>query len=136
MSNSSGLAWSAAKGTIAALRLVDDIRGAGEGFRLLRSTAAVSSGARGRRTRTGRSVHWGWVRGAHRDGDWPGRRERQPDAGQRRSAADDRDSARPPGSALRPPRLFLPQVFRRTSPYGPFLVKVPGAAVSSATSKR
>jgi hypothetical protein len=47
MSNSSGLAWSAAKGTIAALRLADDIPGAGQGFRLLQFTAPVSSGARG-----------------------------------------------------------------------------------------
>jgi hypothetical protein len=45
MSNSSGLAWSAVKGAIAALRLVDDIR-AGQGFRLLQFAPPVSSGAR------------------------------------------------------------------------------------------
>jgi S1-C subfamily serine protease len=47
MSNSSGLAWSVAKGTLAALRLPDDIPGAGQGLRLVPFTAAVSSGARG-----------------------------------------------------------------------------------------
>jgi hypothetical protein len=47
MSNSSGLAWSAAKGTIAALRLADETLGAAQGFRLLQFTPPVSSGARG-----------------------------------------------------------------------------------------
>jgi hypothetical protein len=45
--NLSGPAWSAGKGIIAALWLADDTRGAGQGLRLLQSTAAVSSGARG-----------------------------------------------------------------------------------------
>jgi hypothetical protein len=47
MSNSSSLAWSAAKGTIAALRPADDMPGAEQGFSLLPFTAPVSSGARG-----------------------------------------------------------------------------------------
>jgi hypothetical protein len=46
MSNSSDLAWSAGKGTIAAPRLADDTPGAGQGFRLLPFTAPVSSRAR------------------------------------------------------------------------------------------
>jgi hypothetical protein len=47
MSNLSRLAWSAGKRIMAALRLPDDIPGAGPGFRLLPFTAAVSSGASG-----------------------------------------------------------------------------------------
>jgi len=47
MSNSSGLAWSAAKGTVAALRLADHIPGARQGFRPLQFTARISSGAGG-----------------------------------------------------------------------------------------
>jgi S1-C subfamily serine protease len=59
MSSSSGLASSAAKGTIAALRLADDIPGAGQGFRLLRFTAPVSSGARGGPLVGSQGVHLG-----------------------------------------------------------------------------
>jgi hypothetical protein len=44
MPNSGGLAWSTAKGTFAALRLADDLPGAGQGFGLLPFTAPVSSG--------------------------------------------------------------------------------------------
>jgi hypothetical protein len=47
VSNSSGLAWSASKGIIAALRLADEIPGAGQGFRVLQFTAPVSGGASG-----------------------------------------------------------------------------------------
>ena len=47
VSSSSGLSWSASKGIIAALRLADEIPGAGQGFRLLQFTAPVSSGASG-----------------------------------------------------------------------------------------
>jgi S1-C subfamily serine protease len=47
VSSSSGLGWSASKGIIAALRLADEIPGAGQGFRLLQFTAPVSSGASG-----------------------------------------------------------------------------------------
>jgi S1-C subfamily serine protease len=49
VSSSSGLASSARKGIIPALRLADDVLGAGQGFRLLPFTAAVSSGAGGGR---------------------------------------------------------------------------------------
>ena len=61
MSNSSGLARSAAEGTIAALRLGDDIRGAGEGFRLLQFTALVSSPARGGPLVGSQGVHMGII---------------------------------------------------------------------------
>jgi len=47
VSNSNGLGWSASKGIIAALRLADEIPGAGEGFRVLQFTAQVSGGASG-----------------------------------------------------------------------------------------
>jgi S1-C subfamily serine protease len=47
VSNSSGLGWSASKGIIAALRLADEIPGAGQGFRVLQFTAPVSGGASG-----------------------------------------------------------------------------------------
>jgi hypothetical protein len=47
VSNSSGLAWSASKGIIAALRLADEIPGAGQGFRVLQFTAPVGGGASG-----------------------------------------------------------------------------------------
>jgi hypothetical protein len=47
----------------------------------------------GHRARTRRSVRRGWVRDAHRDGDWPGKRERQASVGQRRCA---RDARQPP----------------------------------------
>jgi hypothetical protein len=47
VSNSGGLAWSACKGIIAALRLADEIPGAGQGFRVLQFTAPVSGGASG-----------------------------------------------------------------------------------------
>jgi hypothetical protein len=47
VSNSSGLGWSASKGVIAALRLADEIPGAGQGFRVLQFTAPVSGGASG-----------------------------------------------------------------------------------------
>ena len=60
MSNSGGLGWSAAKGTIAALRLADDIPGAGQGFRLLQFTAPVSSGARGPPVGS-QGVHLGFI---------------------------------------------------------------------------
>jgi len=78
----------------------------------------------GHRTRAERSVQCGWVRGPHRDGSWVGRQERRPGAGWRRSAADERDSARPPAFALGPPRLFLPQKFRGTSLYRPSVTQV------------
>jgi hypothetical protein len=58
MPNLSGLAWSAAKGTIEALRLAEDIPGAGQGLRLLPFTAAVSSGARGGLLVGSQSVHF------------------------------------------------------------------------------
>jgi hypothetical protein len=47
VSNSGGLGWSASKGIIAALRLADEIPGAGQGFRVLQFTAPVSGGASG-----------------------------------------------------------------------------------------
>jgi hypothetical protein len=47
VSTSSGLGWSASKGIIAALRLADEIPGAGQGFRVLQFTAPVSPGASG-----------------------------------------------------------------------------------------
>jgi hypothetical protein len=47
VSNSSGLGWSASKGIIAALRVADEIPGAGQGFRVLQFTAPVSPGASG-----------------------------------------------------------------------------------------
>ena len=47
VSNSSGLGWSASKGIVAALRLADEIPGAGQGYRLLQFTAPVSGGASG-----------------------------------------------------------------------------------------
>jgi S1-C subfamily serine protease len=59
MSNSSGLAWSAAKRIIAALRLAEDLPGAGQGFRLLRFTPPVSSGARGGPPVGSQGVHLG-----------------------------------------------------------------------------
>jgi hypothetical protein len=90
----------------------------------------------GHGTRTGRSVHRGWIRGRHGDGNRPGKRERQPGARQRHRAGGDRDSARPPGFALHPPHPFLPQVFRRPSRCKPFLIQVPGVAVSPAISKQ
>jgi len=42
-----GLAWSASKGIISALRLADEVPGAGQGYRLLQFTAPVSGGASG-----------------------------------------------------------------------------------------
>jgi hypothetical protein len=47
VSNSNGLGWSASKGIMAALRLADEIPGAGQGFRVLQFTAPVSGGASG-----------------------------------------------------------------------------------------
>jgi len=47
VASSNGLPWSASKGIIAAVRLADDIPGAGQGFRLLQFTAPVGSGASG-----------------------------------------------------------------------------------------
>jgi hypothetical protein len=47
VSHSSGLGWSASKGIIAALRLADEIPGAGQGFRLFQFTAQTSGGASG-----------------------------------------------------------------------------------------
>jgi S1-C subfamily serine protease len=61
MSSSGGFAWSAAKGTIAALRLADDIPGAGQGFRLLQFTPPVSSGARGGLLVGSQGVHLGII---------------------------------------------------------------------------
>jgi hypothetical protein len=47
VSSSNGLNWSASKGIISALRLADEVPGAGQGYRLLQFTAPVSSGASG-----------------------------------------------------------------------------------------
>lgn len=47
VSSSSGLAWSASAGIISALRLADEVPGAGQGYRLLQFTAPVSGGASG-----------------------------------------------------------------------------------------
>jgi hypothetical protein len=61
MFNWSGLAWSAAKGTSAALRLADDIPRARQGFRLLQFTPPVSSGARGGLLVGSQGVHLGII---------------------------------------------------------------------------
>jgi hypothetical protein len=61
MSCSSGLAWSAAQGTIAALRRADDIPGAGLGLRLVPFRAAVGSGADGSPLVGSQSVHLGII---------------------------------------------------------------------------
>jgi len=47
VTNSDGLAWSATEGTVSALRLADEIPGAGTGFRLIEFTAPVAHGASG-----------------------------------------------------------------------------------------
>jgi hypothetical protein len=47
VSSSNGLGWSASKGVISALRLADEVPGAGQGYRLLQFTAPVSGGASG-----------------------------------------------------------------------------------------
>jgi hypothetical protein len=60
MSNSRGLAWRAAKGTIAALRLADDIPGAGQGFRLCSSRRRSAAGP-GRLLVGSQGVHLGVI---------------------------------------------------------------------------
>jgi hypothetical protein len=47
VTNSEGLAWSASKGILSAVRMADEIPGAGQGFKLLQFTAPVSRGASG-----------------------------------------------------------------------------------------
>ncbi len=47
VSSSGGLGWSASKGVISALRLADEVPGAGQGYRLLQFTAPVGGGASG-----------------------------------------------------------------------------------------
>jgi hypothetical protein len=47
VSGSSGLAWSAGKGIVAARRRADEAPGAGQGFRPLRFAAPAGSGASG-----------------------------------------------------------------------------------------
>ncbi|MGD0499389.1 MAG: S1C family serine protease [Bryobacteraceae bacterium] len=47
VTNSNGLAWSATQGIFAALRMADEIPGAGQGYRVLQFTAPVAPGASG-----------------------------------------------------------------------------------------
>lgn len=47
VSNPAGLNWSAAEGLISAVRLADDVPGAGSGYQLLQFTAPVSAGSSG-----------------------------------------------------------------------------------------
>jgi hypothetical protein len=47
VSNPAGLNWSAADGLLSAIRLADDIHGAGNGYQLLQFTAPVSPGSSG-----------------------------------------------------------------------------------------
>jgi hypothetical protein len=47
VSSSNGLGWTASEGVISALRLADEVPGAGQGYRLLQFTAPVSAGASG-----------------------------------------------------------------------------------------
>lgn len=47
ISNPAGLAWSVTSGTLSAMRLADEIPGAGKGFHLLQFTAPVSPGSSG-----------------------------------------------------------------------------------------
>ena len=77
VSNSSGLGWSASKGIIAALRLADEIPGAGQGFRLLQFTAPVSGGASGGPLADARGALLGIIT----KGIAPGRGGTQPGAG-------------------------------------------------------
>lgn len=47
VTNSGGLEWSATQGIFSALRMADEVPGAGQGYRVLQFTAPVSSGASG-----------------------------------------------------------------------------------------
>ena len=47
VSNANGLAWSATEGIISAVRLADEIPGAGSGFRLLQFSAPIAPGSSG-----------------------------------------------------------------------------------------
>lgn len=47
VSNPAGLSWTASSGIFSALRLADEVEGAGKGFRLLQFTAPVSPGSSG-----------------------------------------------------------------------------------------
>ncbi|HET7207049.1 MAG TPA: S1C family serine protease [Terriglobales bacterium] len=47
VSNPAGLAWTASSGIFSALRLADEVEGAGKGFRLMQFTAPVSPGSSG-----------------------------------------------------------------------------------------
>jgi hypothetical protein len=47
VTNSNGLTWSATQGIFAAIRMADEVPGAGQGYRVLQFTAAVAAGASG-----------------------------------------------------------------------------------------
>src|SRR5262249_50704924 len=47
VTNSNGLSWSATQGIFAAMRMADEIAGAGNGYRILQFTAPVGAGSSG-----------------------------------------------------------------------------------------